>query len=184
MKSTALPTRAIFVLATIAACGGLAGPIAAQTASHASDIPQSIRVEHDNTLRQLATLSQHHGAVGAEARKALTLFKRHLQREEEFILPPLTLLPQLAEGKVLPDMKWAISMADRVKAERDKTYQEHTEITDAMNALAGAARKAHDVEALDFAQAAVADSLNDIELLEPMSIVIGDFLKAKLPAGQ
>jgi hypothetical protein len=37
---------------------------------------------------------------------------------------------------------------------------------------------------LDFAQGAVADSLNDIELLEPMSIVIGDYLKAKLPAGQ
>jgi hypothetical protein len=37
---------------------------------------------------------------------------------------------------------------------------------------------------LDFAQAAVADSLNDLELIEPMSIVIGDYLKAKLPASQ
>jgi hypothetical protein len=183
MRSTALPTPAMFVLAAIAACGGLAGPVAAQIVPHAGDIPQSIRVEHDNTLRQLTTLSQHRDAVGVEARKALTLFKQHLQREEEFILPPLTLLLQLAEGKVSSDMKWAISMADRVKAERDKTYQEHAQITDAMNALAGAARKAHNVEALDFAEAAVADSLNDIELLEPMSIVIGDFLKAKLPAG-
>ena len=79
-------------------------------------------------------------------------------------------------------MKWAIAMADRVKAEREQTYQEHTKITDAMNALAEAARKAHDKAALDFAQSAVADSLNDLELLEPMSIVIGDYLKAKLPA--
>ena len=112
------------------------------------------------------------------------LFKQHLQREEEFILPPLTLLPQLADGKVSPDMKWAIAMADRVKAEREKTYQEHTQITDAMNALAAAARKAHDAEALEFAQAAVADSLNDLELLEPMSIVIGDYLKAKLASSR
>ncbi len=81
-------------------------------------------------------------------------------------------------------MKWAIVMADRVKAERETTYQEHTKITDAMNALAAAARKAHDAEALDFATAAVGDSLNDIELIEPMAIVIGDYLKAKLPAGQ
>ena len=78
-------------------------------------------------------------------------------------------------------MKWAIAMADRVKAEREKTYQEHTQITDAMNALAAAARKAHDASALEFAQAAVADLLNDLELIEPMSIVIGDYLKAKLP---
>jgi ferritin len=71
-----------------------------------------------------------------------------------------------------------------VRAEREKTYQQHTQITDAMNELAAAARRTHDSEALDFAQGAVADSLNDIELLEPMSIVIGDYLKAKLPAGQ
>ena len=72
------------------------------------------------------------GPVGVEAQKALVLFKQHLQREEEFILPPLTLLPHLADGKVSPDMKWAIAMADRVKAEREKTYHEHTQITDAM----------------------------------------------------
>ena len=81
-------------------------------------------------------------------------------------------------------MKWAIAMADRVKAEREQIFQEHTQITDAMNALAAAARKAHDMAAFDFAAAAVADSLNDIELIEPMTIVIGDYLKAKLPAGQ
>jgi hypothetical protein len=56
-------------------------------------------------------------------------------------------------------MKWAIAMTERVEAEREKTYQQHTQITDAMNALAAAARKARDTEALDFAQGAVADSL-------------------------
>jgi hypothetical protein len=168
------------VLAIVAACG-LAAPTAAQTVSHAGQIPQSLRVEHENTLRELDALSRHRGAVGVEARKAFVLFKAHLQREEEFILPPLTLLPELADGKVTPDMKWAIDMADRVKAERELTYQQHTKITDAMNALADAARKVHDTAALDFAQGAVADSLNDMELEEPMSIVIGDYLKSKLP---
>jgi hypothetical protein len=179
MRSEARPT--ILILAGLISCT-LAAGVAAQPAQHAGDIPQSLRLEHDNTLQQLTMLSRKSGAVGLEARKALALFKAHLQREEEFILPPLTLLSQLADGKVSPDMKWAIAMSDRVKAEREKTYQEHTEITDAMNALAAAARKAHDTAALDFAQGAVADSLNDLELIEPMSIVIGDYLKAKLPA--
>jgi hypothetical protein len=183
MRSPPIAVPAAFILATIAA-SGLAGPVAAQSASHVGDIPQAMRVEHDNTLQQLTALSQRHGPVGVEARKALALFKAHLAREEEFILPPLTLLHDLADGKVSPDMKWAIPMSDRVKAEREKTFQEHTQITDAMSALAAAARKAHDAAALDFAQAAVADSLTDLELIEPMSIVIGDYLKAKLPAGQ
>jgi hypothetical protein len=183
MRPSAIPSPAMGVLAVILATSP-GGSVVAQPAPHAGDIPQSLRVEHDHTLEQLGMLSGRKTPVGAEARKALVLFRQHLQREEEFILPPLTLLPQLADGKASPDMKWAIAMAERVKAEREKTYQQHTQITDAMNALAAAARKAHDTEALDFAQGAVADSLNDIELLEPMSIVIGDYLKAKLPAGQ
>ena len=183
MRSSMTPLPVMFILAVVTA-GSLGGSTAAQSAPPAGDIPQSLRLEHDNTLRQLATLSRRRGPVGAEARKALILFKQHLQREEEFILPPLTLLPLLADGKVSPDMKWAVAMADRVRAEREKTYQQHTQITDAMNELAAAARRTHDSEALDFAQGAVADSLNDIELLEPKSIIIGDYLKAKLPAGQ
>jgi hypothetical protein len=183
MRSSAIAIPAAFVLAAIAACC-LPGPAAAQSTSHAGDIPQSMRVEHQNTLEQLTALSHKHGPVGVEASKALALFKQHLQREDEFILPPLTLLHDLADGKISPDMKWAIAMADRVKAEREKTFQEHTQITDAMNALAAAARKAHDTAALDFAEAAVADSLTDLELMEPMTIVIGDYLKAKLPGGQ
>jgi hypothetical protein len=181
MRSSAILRPAIFVLAGLAVCG-LTGRVAAQSAPHAGEIPQSLRLEHDDTLQQLTALSHRHGPVGVEAGKALALFQAHLKREQDFIFPPLTLLPDLADGKVSPDMKWAIAMADRVKAEREQTYQEHTKITDAMNALAEAARKSHDKAALDFAQSAVADSLNDLELLEPMSIVIGDYLKAKLPA--
>jgi hypothetical protein len=183
MKPTAITLRAISLTAVVVGVC-LVGTASAQPASHAGDIPQSLRVEHSDTLEQLANLARRHGAVGEEARKALTLFKQHAQREEAYILPPLALLPLLADGKVSPDMKWAIAMADRVKAERDEIFQEHTRITDAMNALATAAQKAHDTAAYDFARSAAADSLNDIELLEPMTIVIGDYLKAKLPQGQ
>ncbi len=183
MKSAAV-LRPGTMLFTAVALMGAVQTATAQPSPQARDIPQSLRVEHDDTLQRLTALSQRHGAVGTEAHKALAVFQRHIQREQEFILPPLTLLPALADGKVSPDMKWAIAMADRVKAEREEIFQEHTKITDAMNDLATAARIAHDKEALDFAQAAVADSLNDVEMLEPMTIVIGDYLRAKLPPGQ
>ena len=48
-------------------------------------------------------------------------------------MPPLTLLPNLADGKVTPDMAWALAMTDRVKAERDQIFEEHTRMTDALN---------------------------------------------------
>ena len=179
MPSTGNLLAAVSMAYAVAACI-MSGPVVAQAPAHVGEIPQSIRLEHENTIEQLTKLSRKHGPVGVEAGKALALFKAHLQREQEFILPPLSLLLQLADGKTSPDMRWAIAMADRVRSERELTYQEHTKITDAMNALAAAARKAHDAEGLDFARGAVADSLNDVELLEPMSIVIGEYLKTKL----
>ena len=79
-------------------------------------------------------------------------------------------------------MAWALEMTDKVAADREKIFVEHTEVTDRMNALYDAAIKAHDAEAADFAKSASADSLNDLEILEPTVLLIGEFLRARLPA--
>jgi hypothetical protein len=144
------------------------------------EIPQSLVLEHQETMDRLTVLAQRPGQVGVVAGKALALFKRHTQRETDYILPPLTLLPDLADGHVTPDMRWALVMADRVRADREEIFQEHTEVTDVLNALLVAGQAAHDQEAVDFAQSAATDSLNDIELLEPTVVMIGDVLRARL----
>ncbi len=168
----------IVMLATLAfAAGG--GSSRAQSA--AREIPQSIAVEHADTMERLVALSKRKGPVGVEARKATDLFRRHIAREHDYILPPLTLLPELADGKVTPDMAWALPMCDRVKADREQIFEEHTKVTDAMNALMTAGLRAHDKQAVDFAKGAVADSLNDIEIEEPAVMLVGDYLRAKLP---
>ena len=155
-------------------------PAPATAAKH--PIPQALKFEHAEDAERLALLAKRPGAVGAAARKAIPLFQRHAAREAEFIMAPLALLPDLADGKVTPDMAWAVADADRVKAERERIFQEHTEVTDALNALITAAERAHDQDAKEFAEAAAEDSLNDVEILEPMVLVIGDYLRGKLPA--
>jgi hypothetical protein len=145
------------------------------------NIPPSLAAEHAETMDRLQLLAARPGEVGAVARKALDVFRQHAERERDYIMPPLTLLPQLAEGKVTPDMAWALAMADRVKADREKIFEEHTMVTDIANALLAAGQRAHDAEAVEFAKAAVTDSLNDIEILEPAVVMIGDYLRAKMP---
>jgi len=163
---------------------GLRGPASAQPAQRARDIPQSLMVEHQETLERLETLAKRPPPVGPQARKVLELYKEHSAREQEFILPPLTLLLPMSEGKVTPDMRWAIPMTDRVRAEQEKIYVEHATMIDELNLLLEAARTANDADGIDFAQTAAADSLNDMELLVPMVLVIGDYLHAKLPPAQ
>jgi hypothetical protein len=177
-------------MALAAATLGLAvaGPAQSQPAAADSaashDIPPSLAAEHEQTVETLQALSKRPGEVGAVAGQALALYQAHAARERAYILPPLTLLPEIADGKVTPDMRWALTMADRVKADREEIFAEHTKVTDTANALAAAAQRNHDAAAEDFAKGWVADSLNDIEILEPTVLLIGDYLRAKLPPAQ
>lgn len=159
-----------------------ARPTLAQTAP-AHEIPQSVRLDHEQMLQQLTAIARHHSRVGDIARKALPVLKAHFQRESEYILPPLTLAPAIADGHVTPDMRWAIAMADRIKADSNAIFAEHTTITEWMSELEAAAERSHDREAVDFARSAVADSLYDTEVTEPTAIMIGEYLRAKLPPG-
>jgi hypothetical protein len=147
-------------------------------------LPQSLVFEHEDTMRSLEALAKKPGQVGVVARKARDLFKRHTAREREFILPALTLLPDIADGKASPDMAWALAMTDKVKAEREQIFQEHEAVTTAMNELLVAGERAHDQQAVEFARAAAADSLNDLEILEPAVMLVGAYLHEKLPAGR
>lgn len=145
-------------------------------------MPQSIQVEQKETIGQLSALARRKGPIGVAAAKALVAYRQHAVREQEFIMPPLTLLPYLADGKVTPDMSWALAMTDRVRAEREEIFKEHERITEGLNALADAAAKAHDYDTKAFAETAAAGSLSDMEILEPTLLLIGDILKARLPA--
>jgi len=179
---TAAVATAVALTACVAILPGSASR--AQQAPQAHPIPQSIRLDHEEAIRQLTAVAQRKGRTGEIARKALEVFKAHIRREEEYILPPLALAPAIAEGRVTPDMRWAIAMVDRIKADREVIFAEHTTITAWMNQLAEAARRAHQKDVLELARTLVADSLNDTEVTEPAAIVIGEYLRAKLPPVQ
>ena len=145
-------------------------------------LPQSIQIQHKEALEALTELAAKPGAVGVEAGKVLALMKTHMAKEQEFILTPLTLLPDIADGKVTPDMAWALPLIDKVKENREALFQEHVAITEALNELVVTATAANDQDAKEFAEEAAADSLTDLEIFEPTLLLIGDALRAKLPA--
>jgi len=155
---------------------------AQQTADH-HELPASVQLAHEQTLQRLGVLMKRKGPVGVAAAKALAVLKQHMARETEYILPPLTLLPLLTEGKVTPDMAWAMAMTDRTKATREEIFAERARTTDALNGIIAAALPVHDNEAILFAQDVAADVLVDTELEEPTVLLIGEYLHSKLDAG-
>jgi hypothetical protein len=177
MNLKAIPIAAILLGCTLA----VPGPLGSANAEPAANIPASDAMEHESVLGYLRKVAERTTPSGAAARDLIVLFNKHMAIEEEYILPPLTLLPSIAAGKITPDMRWAIPMSDRVRAEKDHLQQVHNEITLGILALKDAAEAEHDESTVGFATDLAADDLGDVEITEPTVILIGDILRAKLP---
>ena len=89
------------------------------------------------------------------------------------MLPPLTLLPLIAKGKVTSDMKWALPLIDRAKAGQEQNLQEQQQITLQLNALAAAGEQANDAQAFKTAQTIAGDMLAEEELTQPTVAMLG-----------
>ena len=178
----------LIALMSIIAAAGVVSPRAVQAQTGPADaapheIPQSQVIEHQENLERLSALAGRPGQVGAIARRAIEIYKAHNARETDYILPPLVLLPYIVDGKVTPDMGWALAMTDRVRADREVIFEEHARVIEVLNELQYAGQQEHDPEAVDYARGAATDALNDVEILEPTVIMIGDVLHAKLTPG-
>lgn len=143
-------------------------------------VPQSIRLEHQQIISQLQHFAESKEPVASTAQKALAIVKEHYAKEEEFVLPPLSLLPRISKGEISKDMEPAIAMADRTKASLTKFETDHIQITSLMNELIDAGKEKHMEELVHLATRIAGQSLNDIEVAQPATIMIGDYLRQKL----
>ena len=74
-------------------------------------------------------------------------------------------------------------MTELAKADEHNLWNEHLQITSLMNDMIAAAKSDNEQLIVNFATRVAAHSLNEIEVLVPAAIVIGDYLRAKLPRG-
>jgi hypothetical protein len=148
------------------------------------ETPRSLKFEHEVLVDRLTQLANRGGAAGDVATRALPVVNAHFAKEAEFIFPTLGLLPEIAAGRITPEMKAAILMADRTKAAEKEVRSEHMQLTSLMNELIEAANKENDRDIVDFATSVAVHSLNEMEVLLPAAIVIGDYLRTKFPSGQ
>ncbi len=171
----------IAALASILMAGTAATAGAAEQS--ALQIPQSVRYEHEQIVKELTSFAKREVDHIAAVQKALIVIKAHYAKEEAFVLPPLALLPQIAKGAISKDMEPAIAMADRTKAALPELQNDHMQITSLMNELIEAGKTVHDEELIQLATRVAIQSLNDFEIAQPTTILIGDYLRRRLAKG-
>ena len=142
--------------------------------------PQSLRLEHDELHAELAKATKAGGTTGEAAKNVAKVLHPHFLKEEEYALPPLGLLPILAVGQTSTDMKAAVNMTNRLKADLDHMLLEHKEIVGALKDLTDAARNEGKDEFAHFADKLTLHAQTEEEVFYPASILIGEYLKLKL----
>jgi hypothetical protein len=144
------------------------------------EIPSPLRQEHDELHEQLRQATQAGGDVGAAATALARLMHPHFLKEDAFALPPLGLLPLLAQGTVTAEMAGVLQLTDRLEAELPAMLAEHRAIAAALGRVIEAARKAGDRAIVEFAENLSLHAQTEEQVMYPAALLVGRFVRERL----
>ena len=108
------------------------------------------------------------------------LLHPHFVREEQFALPPLALLTEIAGRGVSAEMADVLPMTRQLRAELPAMLEEHGRIVGALQKLRDAARSAGLAEYEHFADALVLHAQTEEQVLYPAAILVGELVASRL----
>lgn len=142
--------------------------------------PPSLRREHEELHADLARAGTMPGLLGQTAREVARIMHPHFLREDEYAIPPLSLLPRLARGEITPEMAEVLPLVARLKEEMPLMIEEHRAILGAVRAFALAAEGDGDEKCIRLAAELTVHAQLEEEVLYPTAVLIGEYVRAKL----
>ncbi len=144
------------------------------------EIPKSLKLEHQELHEDLEEAISESGPIGEAAKAVNQVLQPHFEKEEEFALPPLGLLPNAINELSPPETNKTIEMTNRLESEIDQMLREHKEIVSRLKGLIDAALKEDKTEYVRFAEKLTLHAQTEEELLYPAAIMLGEYLKIRL----
>jgi hypothetical protein len=181
--------RSILIPTVVAGVAALAvsSPTAAQhthgahapASQGALQIPEPMRIEHEEIHAHLEAATKAPGAVGAAARQLVAVLAPHFERENQIALPPLGLLAPLAHGEAIPDevRARALAMTDSLRAELPGMLEEHVRIAAAAKKLEQVARDHGDADVEALARKLQMHARMEEEVNYPAAVLVGMLLR-------
>jgi hemerythrin superfamily protein len=143
-------------------------------------IPEPMKLEHAELHGELVEGTKESGKLGEAAKSVAKVLHNHFVKEEEYAIPPLGLLQQLAQGNVTTEMQDVLAMTDKLKAELPIMLDEHRQIVSALQTLIAVAKKKGKSKYVRFAEKLMLHARTEEEVTYPTAILIGEFVKLKL----
>lgn len=142
-------------------------------------IPAPLKTEHHELHAELAAATKAAGAVGEAARAVAAVLHPHFLKEEEFALPPLGVLADLARGADVADADAVVAMSERLRRELPTLLAEHKAIVAALQGLTAAADAAGDGPRKALAEKLLLHARTEEEVMYPAAILVGDALRQR-----
>jgi hypothetical protein len=143
------------------------------------NIPNVLRRGHDDVRAELVRATMEPGPITAAANRLAKLCLPHFEWEEKTVFPALGLLPDLAQGHVRPEMLKVLPMIAEFSASQDALDTQHRSILSAIDALLQAAHREKNGDFAEFAYKLRVHEWVEDEVIFPMVIVIGKYLRER-----
>jgi hypothetical protein len=142
--------------------------------------PTPLQSEHQALHAEIAKAAKLTGRTGNATRLVARLIELHFAKEEEFVLPPLGLLPSLAQGTVEQEMAAAVTMAAKVHDQLPDLLAEQRVIVAALEQLMGTAEDEGHAELVEIAEKLMLHEEIEMQVSYPTAILIGKYLQLRL----
>lgn len=141
--------------------------------------PSALETDHEAIHQELSKLITAGGKVGEAAQALAEALHPHFRSEEQYAMPPLSLLAPLAEGKLEEGMFEIIPLVDHLKSELPQMLAEHQAIIAALGNLKRAGENERNQDALSFVERLTLHAQTEEQVYYPAAILVGDYLRLK-----
>lgn len=142
--------------------------------------PESLKKEHEELHKILFKATQEPGKIGEAAKNVAKILHLHFIKEEEYAIPPLSLLNELSKGNVTEEMKSVLEMTQKLQNDLPHMLEEHKLIVASLDYLLSAAKEKNKSEYVEFAEKLKLHAQTEEEVMYPAAILVGEYLKLKL----
>lgn len=146
--------------------------------------PSSILEEHTDLLKEIRRFALLDDSTGRAALRLEELMIYHFREEEDYILPPLGLLPELSKGNITVQKDSIILLTEKFKSRSDLMLAEHQMILASLQEMKQAANRENHPAVDELEKALTRHAIIEEQILFPAAILVGEFLKLKSNSNQ
>lgn len=143
-------------------------------------IPGPIKNEYEELYAKLHDATKVSGDIGKAATLAYRSLEKHFRKDQEFALPPLSLLPSIADGSVDTEMRHVHNLTDKLKEQLPQMLRDLEIATRELEHLADVADIEQMPEYADLARQMIRFAETEEHILYPASLLVGEYVKTKL----